>query len=627
MPFFFDHYPYTNFHNVNLDWVLQAVKAWGAMVEQNNQNFIDLDQTMRDFRSALETDWTNYQNTINNEYSEWSQNIYSQWVTFWNEVRNYLRDLDVSQEISDKLDEMLATGDLAEIINPTIASTVTQWLTDNITPTTPVIDKTLTVNGAGADSRVVGTRLHNIDNDLLSLFNNIPIGYDIIQNNTPSVTSVNLTWDGFSNFSMNGVPSQSTLFANILGATSTIPSSITKGRTYYFELECDNATIYPDIYVKHSDDSGESLHDINNTTNKKVISYTVKPDDKGVLFRIGIPKNGSNPVIANGTVNIHSDYYTPYISNTTTSIENEILRRLNKFGLCIFEEGEYTINSSITMPDNSKIDGFGNASIITYNGSGTCFVMGSQSHIENILIQGANIDITIPTYENIENKHAIEWSGNTKQYGVVSNCIIQRFSGSAIYALDTMTPTDHNLTVTDCQIRNCCIGVYIKRDSEFIKITGCTITKNTIGILNRGGNNIIANCGVDANITNIIINADEGSNNGHGAITNCSVNHADNNNGYGLIINGTGRMLISNCNFYFSKIKLSDGNGNIINGCGFGNDAIIEIDEGANNRCDIITNCMMRSTANVINVTSGIPKISNCWTREGVAVEATQVTP
>lgn len=51
---FFDHYPYTNFHNINLDWVLQAVKSWGALVEANNQAFKDLKEANEDFKRYVE---------------------------------------------------------------------------------------------------------------------------------------------------------------------------------------------------------------------------------------------------------------------------------------------------------------------------------------------------------------------------------------------------------------------------------------------------------------------------------------------------------------------------------------------------------------------------------------------
>lgn len=128
MPFF-DHFPYTNLHNVNLDWVLQKVKEWGAMVEQNNQNFIDLQAANESFK----------------EY-----------------VTSYLTNLDVQEEINNKLDDMLQSGVLIPYLQPYIVTTVTDWLDENITPTTPAIDATLSIAGAAADAKATGDAIANL---------------------------------------------------------------------------------------------------------------------------------------------------------------------------------------------------------------------------------------------------------------------------------------------------------------------------------------------------------------------------------------------------------------------------------------------------------------------------------
>lgn len=132
MPFF-DHYPYTNLHNVNLDWVLQAVKSWGALVEQNNQNFINLAAANEAFK----------------EY-----------------VTSYITNLDVQDEINEKLDDMLTSGALTQYFSPYIKTDVEEWLEDNITPTTPPVDSTLSIAGAAADAKVTGERIKSVYNGL-----------------------------------------------------------------------------------------------------------------------------------------------------------------------------------------------------------------------------------------------------------------------------------------------------------------------------------------------------------------------------------------------------------------------------------------------------------------------------
>lgn len=135
MPFF-DQYPYTNFHNVNLDWVLERVKEWGALVEQNSIAFQDLEQANDDFKSY---------------------------------VTNYIENLDYQVAIDDKLDRMFESGELGEYLQPYVSPVVTTWLDENINePTGVIIDSSLTVAGACADAKAVGDILVYLKNAVLS---------------------------------------------------------------------------------------------------------------------------------------------------------------------------------------------------------------------------------------------------------------------------------------------------------------------------------------------------------------------------------------------------------------------------------------------------------------------------
>ena len=71
-------------------------------------------------------------------------------------VNNYFSTLDVQEEINNKLDLMASDGTLTNLINPLIAPAVSEWLKNNLTPTAPPIDKTLTIEGACADAKITG---------------------------------------------------------------------------------------------------------------------------------------------------------------------------------------------------------------------------------------------------------------------------------------------------------------------------------------------------------------------------------------------------------------------------------------------------------------------------------------
>ena len=151
---FFDHYPYTNFHNVNLDWVLQAVKAWGALVEENNIKFINLNAAMLAFKATINGEWDAFRDLIEGDISQFE---------LW--TQNYLQNLDITDEINTKLDNMLSSGTLSPYFAPYIQTDVSAWLNSHITPTTPAIDNSLTISGAGADSKVTGDYIRQLIKD------------------------------------------------------------------------------------------------------------------------------------------------------------------------------------------------------------------------------------------------------------------------------------------------------------------------------------------------------------------------------------------------------------------------------------------------------------------------------
>lgn len=121
---FFDKYPYTDFHELNLDWFLAEFK--------------NLVSDWEDFRTYMEEGWANLQGDFN---------------TLYNYVHDYFDNLDVQDEIDNKLDAMLA----AHQLDTPIATAAGDWLSANLaTPSTPPIDTSLSVSSAAADAKTVG---------------------------------------------------------------------------------------------------------------------------------------------------------------------------------------------------------------------------------------------------------------------------------------------------------------------------------------------------------------------------------------------------------------------------------------------------------------------------------------
>ncbi len=89
-------YPYTDFHELNLDWFLTQFKtltdSWQELASSNAA-----------FKAELETRMGSLESTV------------QEFTAF---VTNYFEDLDVQQEINNKLDQMVEDGTLAGLLQP-----------------------------------------------------------------------------------------------------------------------------------------------------------------------------------------------------------------------------------------------------------------------------------------------------------------------------------------------------------------------------------------------------------------------------------------------------------------------------------------------------------------------------
>ena len=117
------HFPYTNFHEMNLDEIIKLMRE------------------MQDEWNATKDEWNSMQEFIN----------------------NYFANLDVSEEISAKINSMVADGSFNAVVDPVIIAQVVAWLNEHITPTTPALDKTLSIPDTAAESETVGIEFKKRD--------------------------------------------------------------------------------------------------------------------------------------------------------------------------------------------------------------------------------------------------------------------------------------------------------------------------------------------------------------------------------------------------------------------------------------------------------------------------------
>ena len=175
----FRQFPYSNFHEMNLDEMIKIIKN---MLEEWAQYHAEWDAWM----NQMNDDWSNYQEVMNEA-----------WQNMQNFINNYFDNLNVQNEINNKITDMVNTGQFASIVEPYIPPRVTAWLTEHITePVGVVIDTSLTVSGACADAKATGDVINDVKSDLDMLYPSALIKKLIVTrggiNTSTGVTNENL---------------------------------------------------------------------------------------------------------------------------------------------------------------------------------------------------------------------------------------------------------------------------------------------------------------------------------------------------------------------------------------------------------------------------------------------------
>ena len=134
----FRQFPYSNFHDMNMDEIIKIVRQ-------------------------LADDWVAYQQKWSKLYDDTAQALedFKAWAY------SYFDNLDVQDEINNKLEDMLDKGAFDPIIRTQLAPVVTDWLEENITtPESVVIDSSLSIAGAAADAKAAGDAIKAVADDV-----------------------------------------------------------------------------------------------------------------------------------------------------------------------------------------------------------------------------------------------------------------------------------------------------------------------------------------------------------------------------------------------------------------------------------------------------------------------------
>ena len=196
----FNEFPQTNFHELNLDWVIAKVKELADDWASSTENW--------------ETLYTNSNNLL-----EQSQNLIADFQEY---VTNYFENLDLTDEVREEINRLNNNGTMAGIVAVALSGTVTTWLQNNITlPEGVVIDSGLTVQGAAADAKATGDLIRNLKNN--NFFDLLSGNYT---KNSTTHNGVTFEWIG-DTCRLSGTASP-TAFDNLIFSDNSFPTFLSE---------------------------------------------------------------------------------------------------------------------------------------------------------------------------------------------------------------------------------------------------------------------------------------------------------------------------------------------------------------------------------------------------------------
>lgn len=156
--------------------MLSLQNDFETQMTNNYQQFVNQQtQAFDTFTSDMETRYTSFAITINDRINEFTtktdndiNDMMVEIADFKTYVNNWIDNLDITAEVSSKIDDMVSSGEFANTVNPNIINAANAWLNSHVTnPTNPPLDKSLLLSNTAAESAHTGYRLlpllHNCD--------------------------------------------------------------------------------------------------------------------------------------------------------------------------------------------------------------------------------------------------------------------------------------------------------------------------------------------------------------------------------------------------------------------------------------------------------------------------------
>ena len=524
----FQQFPYTNFHEMNLDQIIKIMRE------------------MQDEWANTKAEWTSYKDFID----------------------NYFATLDVSDEVLHALQAMAASGELNQIMDPVIATDVAAWLAEHITPTTPAVDASLTISGAAADAKVTGDNFKIAFRNLKDM--NALNLCDFMNHNDGAASGITYTW---ADDVVHAVGTSTGLsWVDLYSNRNQLPFGMEAGKTYKASL---NNAIQKTVIRLYVYDYSPGRTDV--IFNSLTDSWFMIPADcTGIIVRVWVAANYTIDEYVKPVLYYHEltqeDCFLESIDGTETD-ENKMTNMvtriqylLTKFHYCKLGVGNFMITAALTLPPGAMLEGSGLGTKLYLSSGDLKFtaIMSQKSIIKDMTITGSFTDLVQSDIASQGSRYCIAYraaTGITNEFCIIDNVNIENFTGAGIYNFSTGGGVHQGLFVSNTRIKNCYYGIWIPGSAEYSRYVNVQVTYCTVGCENNGGNNNFTNCIFHGYVKGFAINGTAG-NRGHGGCVNCAFNHIGNNNGTAIeIVNLIYGYTFTGCNIWYGGISINASDG------------------------------------------------------------------
>lgn len=535
---------------------------------------------------------------------------YTQLQTY---VNNYFENLDVQNEINNKLDAMALDGSLSTLLAPYIPSLVSAWLDENITPTTPAIDASLSVSGAGADAKVTGDKVTQLHRELKYGY------YDVIELMTkPSSaeSTVDLRFDydeTDETYTIAGTKSGSAFIW--FQPNTAIPFGIEAGATYFIDHTSTN--VYFEIWVNDSTRVASVLAPVFVTIPENATKVAIRLatwNANNINETIPVPKMINVKAYNDPYIHISPDTF--YTFGNRNAISDALA-----IGDVMLESGEYEVPQQITIPSGKTLRGCGANTVLKYTASGISFIncFSGNETISDLTIK-STLTEKPTTYNTPTPISGIRIYGETDAPAFISNVSVIGFSKNGILIDNKGYTSLCSIIGNNIFAQYCGAGICFAEHGEYGVLENVVAIDNYYGIIDSGGNNKIANCGFDRNTTGFF--ATNVNNDTHSDVIGCSFNHCTSR---GIDIVSIQSMLtFTGCQVFSSgdfEVAVYASKGVSFVNCLFGLDAVVGFNKATQgSEIYMMNNCIFANTPTVTITENTLAVLDNCYTQNGESV-------